>query len=165
MATLARNARARGTSGVRAASTLFCFCRRAAWSRLLDISVIPNSCAETTSARVRNKNITMEEEPTGEKRRNENSKREGDPWIDPSSISRSKRGTGHGRAHLQVLEVLEDPLPALLLVGRAGGGCAARFRRHVPAALPPPPPLSPPSFPHSAREWSEWCVWLFRIPF
>jgi hypothetical protein len=46
-----------------------------------------------------------------------------------------------------VLEVLEDPLPALLLVGRAGGGCAARFRRHVPAAasLPPSLPSLPPS--------------------
>lgn len=32
-----------------------------------------------------------------------------------------------------MLEVLEDPLPALLLVGRAGGR-AARLRRHVPAA-------------------------------
>jgi hypothetical protein len=54
-----------------------------------------------------------------------------------------------------VLEVLEDPLPALLLVGRAGGGCAARFRRHVPAAasLPPSLPSLAPSL--TRREWSE----------
>lgn len=59
--TLARIARARGASGVRATSTLFSFCRRAAWSRLLDISAIPKSCAEKTGARVRNKNRSMEE--------------------------------------------------------------------------------------------------------
>lgn len=57
-------ARARGASGVRATSTLFSFCRRAAWSRLLDISAIPKSCAEKTGARVRNKNRSMEE-PAG----------------------------------------------------------------------------------------------------
>lgn len=66
-----------------------------------------------------------------------------------------------------MLEVLEDPLLALLLVGRAGGGCSARFRRHVLAALPTSlPPLSP-SFPHSARERvereSEWCVWILEF--
>jgi hypothetical protein len=64
-----------------------------------------------------------------------------------------------------VLEVLEDPLPALLLVGRAGGGCAARFRRHVPAAasLPPSLPSLAPSL--TRREWSEKAngVWLLEF--
>lgn len=39
-----------------------------------------------------------------------------------------------GRAHLEVLEVLEDPLPALLLVGGAGGR-AAGLRRHGSSSL------------------------------
>ena len=34
------------------------------------------------------------------------------------------------RTYLEVLEVLEDPLPALLLVGCAGAGAARRLRRH-----------------------------------
>jgi hypothetical protein len=54
---------------------LFCFCRRAAWSRLFDISFIPKSCAEKTGARVRNKNRSMEE--PAEIGREERKKREG----------------------------------------------------------------------------------------
>lgn len=139
-------ARERAASGVRAASTLFCFCSRAAWSRLFDISDMPKSCAEKTGgARVRNNNNKKKmdgmEEPAeigGKKGRNGGSEGRKEKGIHGliRHPSRGVRGTGQGRAHLQVLEVLEDPLPALLLVGRAGGGCAARLRRHIPAALP-----------------------------
>lgn len=51
VATLSGNTPARAATGARAASTLLCFCSFAAWSRLLDISDMPKSCAEETKRR------------------------------------------------------------------------------------------------------------------
>lgn len=110
IATLARNGVTRTRESGKAVyvrpSTLFCFCRRAAWSRLLDISFIPKSCAEKTNGRegfIRHiQKADRWKKPrksAGTKGRNggSNGRKERGihhPWIGPSSVVSRSKGNG-----------------------------------------------------------------------